>query len=355
MKNTPEELEEKAQSAISIALRMGFIAFLFYLSFKILAPFILPIVWGVIISIAIYPLFAKLSKALGGKEKWASFILVILGIAIFVVPFGLVIVNSVEGIDVFLNELEQGTFKLPPPPESFAEWPVFGGKIYDAWLASSINLTALIEKLKPFLSEYLPMIFSSAAGVVGTVFQFIFAVIIAALFLVNAEAGKKAALTLFRTIVGRDADGLVTLSQGTIKGVVQGVLGTAVIQTIFLGIGMYVVGLPGAGIWTILVLVVAIIQLPPTLVMIPIIIYVFSFTGTTASILFTVWTILWSASDNVIKPLLMGRGVEVPMLVILLGSIGGMMAFGIIGLFIGSVALAITYKIAIAMGERSRE
>lgn len=349
----PDKIEEQAHSVIAITLRMAFIAFLLIISFKIIAPFILPIVWGIIISIAVYPVFIKLSRILGGNEKWASAIIVVLGIAVFVVPFAMVIFNSVHGIEMFLNALNAGTFAIPAPPEECKEWPLIGSKLYAIWLASSENLMILIEKLKPYLTEYLPTIFSSAAGVVGTIFQFVFSVVIAGLFLINADGGKRAASGVFKTIIGKDGDSFVTLSHGTIKGVVQGVVGTAVIQTIFIGIGMYVTGVPGAGIWTVLVLIVAIIQLPPTLVVLPVIVYVFSVESTTVAVIFAVWSFVWSASDNIIKPLLMGRGVEVPMLVILLGSIGGMIAFGIIGLFIGSVALAITYKIIIALGKRN--
>ncbi len=354
MKNSSSQLDEQAHSVIAIALRLSFIAFLFIISFKILAPFVLPIVWGIIISIAVYPLFVRLSKILGGKDKWASAIIVAIGIAVFVVPFAVVIMSTVHGIEVFLAKLNAGTFVLPPPPEELNQWRVFGGRLYDFWLASSNNLMLLIEKLKPYLTEYLPTLFSSAAGVVGTIFQFIFSVIIAGLFLVNADGGKKAASGLFQTIIGKEGDSFVTLSKGTIKGVVQGVLGTAIIQTIFIGIGMFVIGVPGAGIWTVLVLIVAIIQLPPSLVVLPVIIYVFSVESTLVAVVFAVWSFVWSASDNIIKPMLMGRGVEVPMLVILLGSIGGMIAFGIIGLFIGSVTLAITYKIMIALGKRNQ-
>lgn len=353
MKIAPEHIDDKANSAIAVGLRMAFIAFLLLLSFNILAPFILPIVWGIIISIAVYPLFKKLSHFLGDREKLASSFIVFLGIAIFVVPFALVIMNSVQGIEVFVDQLDSGTFKLPAPPEKYKEWPLIGNQLYDLWLASSNNLMILIVKLKPYLTEYLPTIFSSAAGVVGTIFQFIFSVIIAGILLVNADGGEKVASGIFKTFIGKEGDSFVTLSKGTIKGVVQGVLGTAILQSIFLGIGMFVAGVPAAGIWTVLVLIVAIIQLPPTLVMIPIIIYMFSLENTTVAVVFAIWSIVWSVSDNVIKPILMGRGVEVPMVVMLLGSIGGMLAYGIIGLFIGSVALAITYKIVIALGKRN--
>ena len=347
-------IEDQVHSAVAIALRLSFIAFLLIISFHILAPFVLPIVWGVIISIAVYPLFVKLAKLFGGKENWAAAILVILGIGIFVVPFAIVIMNTVHGLEVFVHQLNADTFKLPSPPEEVASWPIIGERLYAIWTQSSENLMVLIDKLKPYMTEYLPTIFSSAAGVVGTIFQFILAVIIAGLFLVNADGGKRAADALFKTIVGSEGEKFVTLSQGTINGVVQGVLGTAVIQTIFIGIGMFAVGVPAAGIWTVLILIVAIVQLPPTLIVIPVVIYVFSVESTTIAVIFAIWSVVWSASDNVIKPILMGRGVEVPMLVILLGSIGGMLAYGIIGLFIGSVTLAITYKIVVALGEKTK-
>ena len=352
MENVQNSIDQKAHSAISITLRLCFIAFLLIISFKILEPFALSIVWGIIIAVAIYPLFVWLTSVFNGREKLASTILVVLGIAIFIVPFAIIILNTVHGIEHFVGQLNDNTFKLPPPPHEIEKWPFIGEHLYELWLRSSRNLMFLIDKLKPFITEHLPAIFSSAAGVVGIIVHFILSVVISGFLLLYAREGKVIAEKIFKAIIGKGGAEFVALSQETIKGVVQGVLGTAVLQTAFLGIGLFVVGVPGAGIWTVLILIVTIVQLPPVIVVLPIIFYVFGAEDTMTAIVFAVWSVLWMTSDHVIKPILMGRGVESPMLVIMMGAIGGMVAFGIIGLFIGAVALAITYKVIVRMGSR---
>ena len=170
-----------------------------------------------------------------------------------------------------------------------------------------------------------------------------------------AEPGEKAANQIFRTFIGERGEDLTGLSIATIRSVVAGVIGIAVIQTLFISIGMFVIHMPAAGIIAIVLLIVTIVQLPPILVMIPVIIYVFSFADPVPAIIFTVWTILWSLADMVLKPMFLGKGVDVPMLVILLGAIGGMMIGGPVGLFVGSVALALAYKIFMAMLKESAE
>jgi predicted PurR-regulated permease PerM len=173
--------------------------------------------------------------------------------------------------------------------------------------------------------------------------------IIAGALLLVAEPGKKAANQLFRTFVGEKSEDFTGLSIATIRSVVAGVIGIAVIQTLFLSIGMFVIHMPAAGIIAIVVLIVTIIQLPPILIMLPVIIYVFSFAEPVPAIIFTVWAVFWSVADMFLKPMLLGKGVDVPMLVILLGAIGGMMMGGMVGLFVGSVALALAYKILMTM------
>ncbi len=347
-----DNIEGKTHATILLALRLVFVGLLLVLSFKIMAPFLMPIVWGIIISIGVYPVFEKLTRILRGNKTAASTLLILVSMAIFIVPFAMLIMSTTESIENFVTHLNSGTFKIPAPTPDIADWPIIGEKLYNLWAKSSENLMVLIEKLKPYLTTVLPTIFSSAAGVIGTIFQFIFAVIIAGVLLVYADGGRKVAVSSFRVIIGEDGEGFVKLSKSTINGVVRGVLGTALIQTVLLGLGKYVVGVPAAGIWTILLLLVAIIQLPPTLVMLPVIIYVFSVETTTIAVIFAIWSVVWSMADSVIKPILMGKGSDIPMLVILIGSLGGMMAFGIIGLFVGSVVLAISYEVFISIGKR---
>ena len=352
---TENQNDDSSTTAVLLFLRIGFVALLLALSFKIIAPFILPIVWGIIISVGVYPIYKKLTVLLKGKKSVAATLLSLVGISIFIVPFSLLIMHSAESLEQFIINLNAGTFHIPPPPKEVADWPIVGERLYEFWLQSSQNLTVLIEKLKPFIMDAIPSLFSSAAGAIGTVFQFVFSVIIAGILLVYAEGGRKVAISVFHVIVGKDGEGFVNLSISTINSVVLGVLGTAVIQTVFLGLGMFVMEVPAAGVWTVLVLLVAIIQLPPTLVMIPVIVYAFSAESQMVAIVFTIWSVLWSMADNFLKPILMGKGSELPMLVILIGALGGMVSFGIIGLFVGSVVLAITYQVFVAIGNRQKD
>ena len=327
--------ENQIQRSINTALRIGFVALLFVMSYLILEPFLYPVIWGIIIAVALFPAHKKFSKILGNREKLSVTLIVIIGIALIVVPSIIFTTSTVESLQSVATNMEEGSLTIPEPDASVADWPLIGGMVFETWEMASKSLSKLVIKYTPQLMEFAPKILSFATGLVGTVFIFIISLIIAGALLVNAKAAEKTAVSVFKTLAGKGGEEFALLAGDTIRSVVQGVLGTAVIQTFFISIGLYVIGFPGAGVVALIVLFVAIIQLPLLLVAIPVIIYVFSYAGTTAAVIFTIWTILWSVSDNFIKPMLMGRGMDIPMLVILLGAIGGMMLGGIVGLFIG--------------------
>ena len=344
--NTGQNTDEShIQKSINTAIRIGFVALLFVMSFLILKPFIAPVLWGIIIAVAVFPLHKRFSKILGNREKLSATLIALIGVALLVIPTVLFITSTVESMRSVSEQLDAGTLAVPPPDEKVADWPIIGKPVYETWKMASNSLSKVIEKFEPQLKEFAPKILSAATGLVGTILLFIISIIISAAFLVNSESAEKTARSVFKMLAGEGGEEYASLSSATIRSVVQGVLGTAIIQALFLGIGMFAIGLPAAGVLSIIILFVAIIQLPPSLIMIPVIIYVFSYANTTPAIIFAVWSIIWAAADNFIKPILMGRGVDIPMLVILLGAIGGMMMGGIIGLFIGAVLLALTYKI----------
>jgi predicted PurR-regulated permease PerM len=189
---------------------------------------------------------------------------------------------------------------------------------------------------------------STAAGVGPGLLQFILAILIAVAMLAKAQGAYQFLQALARRIVGARGDDFATLAIATIRSVAQGVLGVALIQAILAGVAMLVMGVPGAGLWALLVLLLAVVQLPPLLILGPVMIYVFASAETVPAVLFMIWGILVNVSDIFLKPMLLGRGVDVPMLVILIGAIGGVMSSGIIGLFVGAVVLALGYKLFIA-------
>jgi predicted PurR-regulated permease PerM len=331
--------------AIEIAVRLGLVFLIIAWCLKILSPFISIVVWGAIIAIAIYSPFLSLVHKLGGRKKLAVIIIVALGIAVILVPVISLSGSMVEGAAKLGHEISSGEFHLPPPTESVREWPVIGEKTYKLWSDASENLASFLKQYPHQLSVVGKKLLGSAAGVGTTLLQFIISTLIAAVLLLNAESAGESMKKLARRLVGQQGDEFLDMSTSTIRSVAVGVIGIAFIQALLGGIGMLFAGVPAAGLLAVIILVLAIAQLPPIVLLGPVAFYVFSVESTTVAVIFLIWSILVSSSDMVLKPLLLGRGVDVPMLVILLGAIGGMITSGIVGLFIGAVILALGYKL----------
>ncbi|MFK5856368.1 MAG: AI-2E family transporter [Bacteroidota bacterium] len=346
MDNDKIDNEHQIQKSINTGLRLGFIALLFVMSYLILKPFIGPILWGVIIAVALFPLHRRFTKLLGNREKLSASLIVILCIILLVIaPSVLFTASTYETIETISKEINAGTLSIPPPDDAVASWPIIGEPIYHMWKLATTSMSSVFKMFEPQIKEIAPKVLMTITGLATTVFMFIISIIIAGAFLVNSKAAEKTAVSVFITLAGSEGEHFATLASSTIRSVVQGVLGTAFIQALFVSIGLYAIGFPGAEIVSLIVLFIAITQLPVLLVTIPAILYVFSYAGTTAAIIFTIWSVFWSVSDNLIKPILMGKTVEIPILIIMLGVIGGMIMGGIIGLFIGAVMLAFSYKV----------
>jgi predicted PurR-regulated permease PerM len=213
------------------------------------------------------------------------------------------------------------------------------------WSGASENLGATLTSIAPHLKEAGGWLLSTAAGAGVGVLQFVVSIIIAGVILANATGFGEFLKALATRVTGERGEEFAMLASKTVRSVAQGVLGVALIQSLLAGVGLLAADVPGAGLWALLVLLLAIVQLPPLLILAPIIVYVFSASSTTVAIIFMIWSIFVSMSDAFLKPLLLGRGVEVPMLIILIGAIGGMIYSGIIGLFVGAVVLALGYEL----------
>jgi predicted PurR-regulated permease PerM len=202
--------------------------------------------------------------------------------------------------------------------------------------------------MAPHLKEFGAWLLTRAAGTGAGILKFVISIIIAGVLLAQAGQGHRTAHALAARVAGQRGGELVDLAVATVRSVTQGILGVALIQSILSGLGCLVAGVPGAGLWALLVLLLAIVQLPSLLVLGPIIIYVFSTASTVTAVLFMVWSLLVGLSDNFLKPILLGRGVQVPMVVIFIGAIGGFITSGIIGLFVGATILTLGYKLFLA-------
>jgi len=331
--------------SIESAIKIALIGIIIWISFLIFKPFLLLILWGIIIAVAVYPVQRRLMKLTPGKGSISAGILSLVMLAVIIVPTVLFIIALVENIQDLATTFQAETFIIPPPPESVKDWPLIGNTVHNFWQLGSENLEGLLNKYSDQAGEVAKWLLSSITSIVGTVLLFIGSIIISGIFLSNAEGGHKAAVGLFSRLVGDRGERLVDNSTATIRSVVQGVLGVAIIQTTLISAGFYVADIPAASILTLIVLFLAIVQLPTILIVLPVIIYVFSTSTTGFAIGFMIWSVLASMSDTFLKPLMLGRGLEIPMLIILIGAIGGMILFGIIGLFLGSVILALAYQL----------
>ncbi|MEA3433798.1 MAG: AI-2E family transporter, partial [Campylobacterota bacterium] len=275
---------------------------------------------------------------------------IIIGITVAVVAALVIPTYSLSGKTIetsqhIVQAMQEGNITIPPPTEKVKEWPLIGEKAYTFWDSASHNLRQTLAPFKDEIKKFAGTIFSKFGALLGTVFMFVGSMIIAAVFLIGAEGAEKFYRAISRRIMGDKGDEWATLSTLTIRSVVMGVIGVAVIQATLALIGMALMGIPLAMVWALIIMFLTIIQVPALLVIGPVIAYVFSQGSGTAEIVFTVYMLIVGASDGVLKPMLMGRGVDVPMLVILIGAIGGMMLMGMIGLFVGAVIFALAYTL----------
>jgi len=337
---------EFTKNIIEAAIRLGLLVLLFVYSFNIIKPFILPVLWGVIIAVAIYPLFIKLKSVLGGNNKIASVIYTLIALGLLITPTIMISNSVIDTSHIITERYESGDLEIPPPNVSVKEWPLIGEKTYAIWSQTADNLEATLTQYKAETKKVGKMIMKSAAGAAGTILQFILSIIISGILLANAAGSYNFTIKLFERLVDKTTGKeYADLAKATVRSVAQGVLGVAVIQAVFSALGMMVMGVPAWGLWTMLILVLAIAQLPPIIVLGFVSAYVFSVTDTTPAVIFLVYAMIVSASDSFLKPLFLGRGMATPMLVILLGAIGGMMMSGIIGLFVGAIVLALGYEL----------
>jgi predicted PurR-regulated permease PerM len=308
--------------ALEASIQIGLVGLVVFWCFKIGRPFIETIVWGVIIAVVIHPIYNRLKSALGGRDRLAATLITIFALILLLVPTIMLSYSLIDSVQDFSVQLEDGTLKVPPPSDSVRAWPFIGEPVYKLWSLGSQDLGAALNKMVPMLKKYVMVLPSTAAHAGVGILVFVVSIIIAGVLLAHDDGAQRALLTFFRRLAGERGDKFVELAGATVRSVAQGILGVAVIQAFLGGLGCLVVGVPAAGFWALMILILAIVQLPPLFVLGPIIVYVFSTSSTITAILFAIWSILVGISDAFLKPLLIGRGVDIPMLVVFIGAIG---------------------------------
>ncbi len=336
-----------SQDVTRISLSVLFLAVLIAACFWVLHPFLSAIVWAAMIVIASWPLLLSIQSKLGGKRSLAVLVMTLLLLGILIVPLTLAISTVIEKAqDLYANRQAIAEFKIPPPPEWLHNIPLQGVKLSVKWQELSLlPQQELSEKIAPYSNKIIGW-FLTQAGSVGMLLLHCFlTVIISAIMYANGETAAKGVRLFCRRLAGQPGEDAVILAANAVRGVAIGIVGTALIQSVLAGIGLLIAGVPGAAVLTAVILLLCVAQIGPALVMIPVTIWIFTQDQTSWGIFMAVWTLIVGTIDNFIRPFLIKKGADLPLLLIFAGVIGGLISFGLIGLFIGPVALAVTYTL----------
>jgi len=345
--NDPHKNEKKriVSIALDLILKLGSLFLVVYLCYKIVQPFVNILLWSFIIAIILFPLYEYLGKLFRDRKKMASLVLTLIGLSVLVLPSIWLVNQLVDGVKNIADMIPDGEIRLPPPTESVAEWPLIGQWLYDNWMEASQNLGESLKGFMPQISNFGEKLLGALANTGMGILQFAISIILAGIFLVYFNNATKPGITIFEKFAGDRGKEFMEVSLKTIRNVATGVLGVAIIQTTLMGVGLIMADVPFAAVWIIILLIMTIAQIPAILFNIPLIIYLFAFREPAPAALWSVYFLIMGLIDNILKPLLMGRDSDVPMLIIFFGAIGGFIAFGFMGLFLGAIILSLAYKL----------
>jgi predicted PurR-regulated permease PerM len=336
-----------ARDIARVTLSVLFIGFLIGACLWVLSPFLAALVWATMIVVATWPMMLAAEARLGGRRWAAVTVMTVAMLLVLVVPLTymvLTIVENSETIVAFVKNL--ATFSVPPPPNWVANLPLVGRNLAQQWTALAATSREELEMLAaPYARAFIQWFASRAGGVGLTLVHFLLTIVITAILYAHGETAATGVRRFARRLAGERGDSSVVLAGQAIRAVALGIVVTAVIQSVAAGIGLAVSGVPYAAILTAVIFVLCIAQLGPLPVLLPVVGWLFWSGDALWGSVLLVWSFLVGATDNVLRPILIRRGADLPLLLIFAGVIGGLISFGIIGLFIGPVILAVTYRL----------
>lgn len=330
---------------IHYALQLLALSLLLYFCFAIIKPFITLIIWSSVLAITLFPLHKKLTVWFGGRKWWSAILITVVMFLLVIGPATSLLLATIDEFRVISNAYTEGVLQIPPPDEKVKEWPVIGNSLYNYWSEASTNISAFIAKhyedIKPVVLKLIELLSSAGKGILLLMASFL----VGGAFLVYGENASKIVNLFFTKLVGKQGEKMENTIAVTVRNVAKGVLGVAFIQAILAGIGMIVAGIPLAGLWALIGMVLAIVQIGLLPVSLGVIIFIWTTGDTLTAVLLTAWMLFVGVVDNIIKPFMMGIGAPAPMLVVFIGTIGGFIMSGFIGLFTGAIVLTLGYKL----------
>jgi predicted PurR-regulated permease PerM len=333
---------------LDVLIRAALISILAVLCYKVFSPFLSLMAWSIILAVTMYPLHQMLARRVGGKQWLASTTMVIIGFLLIIIPTGLLMNSFADSVRGFIVGVENNTLEIRTPPGGVEQWPIVGRKVHDIWSKAHTDLPGLVQSMQPKISELAQKALAMVASIGSSLLLFLGSFTIANIVMAYGESASRGSRAVFHRITGEArGEALAKLCNATIRAVALGVIGVAFIQAILIGLALLLAGVPAAGVLSIIALVLGIAQVPALLITLPVIVYIWASGdySNSAAIIHTIILLLTGMADNILKPLMLGRGVDVPMPVILLGALGGMASGGILGMFVGATVLALGYEI----------
>lgn len=347
----PEAEQRIAARLLDVLIRAGLLLALVTLCYQVFAPFLTLTAWAVILAVALYPLHQALAARMRSRQGLAAGVLVLLGLVLILAPTAVLLSSLGDSVHGLVDAVQRNALAIPAPRAGLAGWPLVGERLHGLWSRAHADLPALVQSMQPQIGDLAKGALGFVASIGAGLVRFFLAFVVAGILMAYGQSADHGSRRLFDRVAGaaRGAE-LARLSTATIRAVAQGVIGVAFVQAIVVGLALLLAGVPWAGALAGICLVLGIAQVPALLVTLPAIVYLWvgGDHGSGAAIAYTILLLLAGMTDNVLKPLLLGRGVEAPMPVILLGALGGMAAAGILGLFVGATLLALGYQILMA-------
>jgi predicted PurR-regulated permease PerM len=333
------------QEIIDLVLQLVALALLLLSCYNVLSPFIDPVVWAAILAVVLHPIYQRVKDAFKGRGALAAALLTFVMFCLLVVPVVWLSLTTADEVKDVAKAYHAGQLTIPAPPEKVKDWPVIGDKAYSLWSKASSDLESLVQEYPDEARSIAAKCVALLASTGKAILFVTLAIIISGVFLAySTQSGDFARRFVQRLLRSKNLDA-PALAVSTIRNVAKGILGVALIQSALALVGFFAAGIPYAGIWFFLCLVLAIIQVSILPVSIGVIIYSWSHNSSVTATLLTVWMMAVGLLDNILKPILMGKGASVPMLVIFLGALGGFIYSGIVGLFTGPIVLSIGYRL----------
>ncbi|HEY6023184.1 MAG TPA: AI-2E family transporter, partial [Pseudolabrys sp.] len=326
---------------IETAIRLGALALLLYWTAILVRPFISIVIWSVVLTVALYPAFAWMARRLGGRRRLAAFLVTVLSLLVVIGPATWLALGLVDSLRVISERLDFSALAIPPPSMAVKDWPLIGEPIYQFWDLASTNFSAALAKILPQLKPLGSTLLRIGADTGIGIIKFLASIIVAGFLFSPAPALADAVKSFSCRLNPERGEEFVAQAGATIRAVSRGVIGISVLQALLAGIGLMAAGVPQASLIAFAVLILGIIQVGPSIVLIPVIIWSWTSMEATSALLFSAYMIPVNLVDNLLRPIVMGRGLKTPMLVILVGVIGGTLAYGITGLFLGPIVLAV--------------